>query len=158
MYRKIMVAMDGSPSSKQALNEGLEVARLYGGHLDVVYVIDKSALLTLAGGYDLEALVAAMRRDGAAVLHSAEQAIEDASAAGDTKLIETRRIGEDIAGRLQRYVLENAIDLAVLGTHGRRGIERMLIGSVAERFLRGAICPVLFIRGEDPQPASTVIF
>ncbi|WP_347469674.1 universal stress protein [Burkholderia stagnalis] len=158
MYRKIMVAIDGSPSSMQALKEGLAVAKLCGGHLYVVYVIDQSALFTLAGGYDQEALVAAMRRDGAGVLRDAEQAIADASAAGDTALIETKRIGEDIAGRLQRYAQENTVDLAVLGTHGRRGIERMLIGSVAERFLRGAICPVLFTRGEDPQPAETVIF
>ncbi|WP_126284932.1 universal stress protein [Burkholderia stagnalis] len=158
MYRKIMVAMDGSPSSKQALKEGLKLAKLCGGHLYVVYVIDKSVLITLAGGYDLDALVAAMRRDGVAVLRSAEQAIAHASAASNTELIETKRIGEDIAERLQRYVLENAIDLAVLGTHGRRGIERMLIGSVAEHFLRAATCPVLFTRGEDLQQASTVIF
>ncbi|KVT41281.1 universal stress protein [Burkholderia ubonensis] len=157
MYRKIMVAVDGSASSARALGEGLKAAKLFGSQVSVVYVIDKASSLTYADRY-LNQLLAESRHHGIAVLHEAEQAIAEAGVKGDTELVETETIGEDVAERLHRYVQEHAIDLAVLGTHGRRGIRRMVIGSVAERFLRSASCPVLLAHGQDVQQESTIIF
>ncbi|MBR7963154.1 universal stress protein [Burkholderia vietnamiensis] len=155
MYEKIMVAVDGSASSKQALAEALKVARATGAHVSAVYVVDKSVLFTYAGRFDPHALVEEIRDDGRKVLLEAERTIAQAGAKGEGELVETESIGEDVAERLQRYVTESAIDLAVVGTHGRRGIQRVLLGSVAERFLRGSSCPVLLIRGNDSAvPAS----
>ncbi|MBN3791064.1 universal stress protein [Burkholderia sp. Ac-20353] len=154
MYKKIMVAVDGSTSSKQALDEALKLAKGSDAQIVAVYVVDQSALFTYAGRVDPHTLLEELRRDGAAVLHDVEQIIASAAVSGETELIGTDDIGEDIAERLQRYVGENAIDLAVVGTHGRRGIRRMVIGSVAERFVRGSNCPVLLVRSEDVPAAA----
>ncbi|MCA8024659.1 universal stress protein [Burkholderia cepacia] len=153
MYTNIMVAVDGSPSSKLALDEGLKVARSYGARLFAVFVVDRSLLVTYAGRMDPDALLDEVRRDGAAVLRSAERAISRAAVNGDTEIVETEA-GQNVAERLQRYVVEHSIDLAVIGTHGRRGVRRLFLGSVAERFLRGSSCPVLLVRAGDAAPAA----
>ncbi|MDG0065998.1 universal stress protein [Burkholderia sp. IO2] len=155
MYEKIMVAVDGSASSKQALAEAVKVALAGDAHVSVVYVVDKSVLFTYVGRVDPHALVEEIRDDGRKVLREAEQIIALAGAKGEGELVETESIGEDIAERLQRYVKEHGIDLAVVGTHGRRGIRRVLLGSVAERFVRGSKCPVLLIRGDDAGEPAT---
>ncbi|HDR9474731.1 universal stress protein [Burkholderia multivorans] len=154
MYNTIMVAFDGSASSKHALDEALKIAKANGAQVAVVYVVDRSALFAYAGRFDPQALVDELRRDGIDALRAAEHAIRQASVNGDTELVETDGLGEDVAARLQRYANEHDVDLAVVGTHGRRGIQRMLLGSVAERFVRRACCPVLLIRGERA-PASS---
>ncbi|RQT62154.1 universal stress protein [Burkholderia cepacia] len=153
MYTNIMVAVDGSPSSKLALDEGLKVARSYGARLFAVFVVDRSLLVTYAGRMDPDALLDEVRRDGAAVLRSTERAISHAAVNGDTEIVETEP-GQNVAERLQRYVVEHSIDLAVIGTHGRRGVRRLFLGSVAERFLRGSSCPVLLVRAGDAAPAA----
>ncbi|WP_176314759.1 universal stress protein [Burkholderia vietnamiensis] len=149
MYKKIMVAVDGSASSKQALAEALKMAKAGGGNVSIVYVVDKSVLFTYAGRFDPNALIEEIRTEGTRVLREAEQTVAAAGAQGEGELVETESIGEDVAERLQRYVKDHGIELAVVGTHGRRGFRRMLLGSVAERFLRGSNCPVLLIRGDD---------
>ncbi|AXF24034.1 universal stress protein [Burkholderia pyrrocinia] len=148
MYTKIMVAVDGSGSSKQALDEGVKLARMCGARLFAVFVVDKSILITYAGRMDPDALIDEVRRDGVAVLRAAERSISRAAVNGDTEIVETD-LGQDIADRLHRYVVDRSIDLAVIGTHGRRGVRRLVLGSVAERFLRGSSCPVLLVRGDD---------
>lgn len=153
MYKNIMVAVDGSPSSNRALEEGLKVARSCAARLFAVFVVDKSLLITYAGRMAPNALLDEVRRDGAAVLRSAERAISHAAVNGETEIIETD-LGQDIAERLQRYVADRSIDLAVVGTHGRRGVRRLFLGSVAERFLRGSSCPVLLVRDNDASSAA----
>lgn len=153
MYTNIMVALDGSASSRQALDEGLKMARLYQARLFAVFVVDKSILLSYAGRLDPNALIEEVRHDGVTVLRDAERAIARAGVNGDTEIVETE-LGQDVAERLQRHVAEHAIDLAVLGTHGRRGIRRVMLGSVAERFLRTSSCPVLLVRGDDATRAA----
>ncbi|RKU05275.1 universal stress protein [Burkholderia sp. Nafp2/4-1b] len=148
MYTNIMVAVDGSPSSNQALDEAVKMAKSCGARLFAVFVVDKSLLITYAGRLDPDALLDEVRRDGAAVLRSAERTISHAAVNGDTEILETD-LGQDIAERLQRVVVDHSIDLAVIGTHGRRGVRRLLLGSVAERFLRGSRCPVLLVRSND---------
>ncbi|WP_269505959.1 universal stress protein [Burkholderia sp. IMCC1007] len=157
MYEKIMVAVDGSASSKQALAEAVKLALAGDTHVSVVYVVDKSVLFTYAGRFDPHALVEEIRGDGIKVLREAEQIVALAGAKGEAELVETESLGEDIAERLQRYVKERGIDLAVVGTHGRRGLRRVLLGSVAERFLRGSTCPVLLIRGDDADVAAAAV-
>ncbi|WP_310709250.1 universal stress protein, partial [Burkholderia multivorans] len=112
--------------SKHALDEALKIAKANGAQVAVVYVVDRSALFAYAGRFDQQALVDELRRDGIDALREAEHAIRQASVNGDTELVETDGLGEDVAARLQRYANEHDVDLAVVGTHGRRGIQRML--------------------------------
>ncbi|SOT41406.1 universal stress protein [Burkholderia cenocepacia] len=148
MYTKIMVAMDGKPSSKQALVEGIKLARLCGADLFVVFVVDRSTLFAYGGRMEPEELLDDIRHYGESVLGDAIQSISSASVRGEKEIIETD-VGQDVPERLQRYVVDNSIDLAVIGTHGRRGVQRLVLGSVAERFLRGSTCPVLLVRDNE---------
>ncbi|KVT61818.1 universal stress protein [Burkholderia ubonensis] len=158
MYTKIMVAVDGSASSKRALEEGLKIARLCGARLFAVHVVDRALLPAYAGRADPNALIEGIRRDGVAVLRDVERTIAHAAVNGDTELLETDSVGEDVAECLQRYVVEHAIDLAVAGTHGRRGVRRAILGSCAERFVRESSCPVLLVRGDDaPRAAAEAV-
>ncbi|WP_257251924.1 universal stress protein [Burkholderia cepacia] len=154
MYTKIMVAMDGKPSSKQALVEGIKLARLCGADLFVVFVVDRSTLFAYGGRMEPDELLDDIRHYGESVLGDAIRSISSASVRGEKEIIETD-VGQDIPERLQRYVIDNSIDLAVIGTHGRRGVRRLVLGSVAERFLRGSTCPVLLVRGNDVARATS---
>ncbi|RQZ64598.1 universal stress protein [Burkholderia cepacia] len=154
MYTKIMVAMDGKPSSKQALVEGIKLARLCGADLFVVFVVDRSTLFAYGGRMEPEELLDDIRHYGESVLGDAIRSISSASVRGEKEIIETD-VGQGIPERLQRYIIDNSIDLAVIGTHGRRGVRRLVLGSVAERFLRGSTCPVLLVRGNDVACATS---
>jgi nucleotide-binding universal stress UspA family protein len=76
---------------------------------------------------------------------------------GPTRMVETELMtGEDIAHRIQRAAQEFNADLVVLGTHGRRGVRRLMLGSVAEHILRIATCPVLLISRHCPSPSANL--
>ncbi|MFP3615433.1 universal stress protein, partial [Paraburkholderia sp. SIMBA_050] len=80
MYKKIMVAVDGSASSKQALAEAVKMAVAADTHVSVVYVVDKSVLFTYAGRFDPHALIEEIRTEGTRVLREAEQTVAAAGA------------------------------------------------------------------------------
>jgi len=147
MYQKILVALDGSDTSVEALDEALRMASVTKGSLHVVCVVDQAPFLPYAGYYDPEALIDAARKDSAKVLEKARDAITQMGLTGDTELAETESIGDDVPNCLKRAADRCGADLVVMGTHGRRGLRRMVLGSVAERFLRIATVPVLMVRG-----------
>ncbi|WDD92228.1 universal stress protein [Burkholderia sp. FERM BP-3421] len=148
MYKKIMVALDGSEVAQRGLREAIRLAVATGGRLDAVYIVDRSALFSYASHFDPDALLAASRDEGVRVLGEAERAMREAGVAGEGLLLETDLLDEEIAERIARGAQELDADLVVLGTHGRRGVKRAVLGSVAERFLRVSACPVLMVRGE----------
>ncbi|HTH60529.1 MAG TPA: universal stress protein [Paraburkholderia sp.] len=150
MYSKILVAMDGSDTSVEALDEALRMASVTGGSLHVVCVVDQAPYLPYAGYYDPSALLDAARQDGAKVLEKAKSAIAQTGLAGDVELTETESLSDDVPNCLKRCADRFGADLVVMGTHGRRGLRRMVLGSVAERFLRLSSVPVLMVRGSGP--------
>lgn len=155
MYRNIMLAVDGSSSSKRAVEEAVRIASLAHATIHAVYVIDKSALFNYGGYYDPQALLDALREDGRRALGQVRDALGAAGVSGDEELVETESMADDVATCLQRYVDGHAIDLVVMGTHGRRGVPRLVLGSVSERFLRFSTCPVMLVRGgPEPEAAS----
>lgn len=148
MYENIVVALDGSGASKYALSEAIQLTRLARGKLTAVYVLDQSAAFTYAGACDPHLLTDAARQVGQSLLDGALAQMRELNVAGEAEIVETQGIAEDIAGALIRCVQRRGADLLVMGTHGRRGLRRMVIGSVAERCVRLATCPVLLIREE----------
>ncbi|MFP3588025.1 universal stress protein [Paraburkholderia sp. SIMBA_055] len=146
MYAHIMVALDGSDAAKRALSEAIQLTKLSRGRLTAVYVLDQSAAFTYAGACDPHLLSGAARQVGTTLLDGAQKQMREMDVVGDTEIVETQGIAEDIAGTLLRFVQWSGADLVVMGTHGRRGLRRMVIGSVAERFVRHATCPVLLVR------------
>lgn len=148
-----MLAVDGSSSSKRAIEEAVRIASLARATVHAVYVVDKSALFNYGGYYDPQALLEALRSDGRDSLGQVQAALGAAGVAGEEEMIETESMADDVAACLQRYVERRGVDLVVMGTHGRRGVPRLVLGSVSERFLRFSTCPVMLVRG-DQEPAS----
>jgi len=155
MYRNIMLAVDGSASSKRAIEEALRIAALAHATVHAVYVVDKSALFNYGGYYDPQALLDALRGDGRSALGQVRSALVAGGVQGDEEIVETESMADDVATCLQRHAEKIGADLVVMGTHGRRGVPRLVLGSVSERFLRFSTCPVMLVRGEagSEQPA-----
>jgi nucleotide-binding universal stress UspA family protein len=153
MYQQILVALDGSSFSKRALKEAVNLAALTKGVVHPVYVVDKTPLFSYAGYYDPMTLVDALRQDGRTVLDEAEQTCVDAEVPCRAELIESDSLSDDVASIVLRHAEQIHADLLVMGTHGRRGVQRLVIGSVAERVLRFSRCPVLLMRMQSEQEA-----
>jgi nucleotide-binding universal stress UspA family protein len=156
MYQTILVAFDGSSSSKLALKEAVSLAALMKAVVHPLYVLDKTPLFSYAGHYDPLTLVEALRKDGESLLEEAQQACAAAGVTCHPDLVESNDPSDDVADVILRHAEQIHTDLLVMGTHGRRGVQRLVIGSVAERALRFSRCPVLLIREEGKQESSTV--
>jgi len=138
MYERILIALDGSETSKRALAEALRMAQLTGARLCVAHVIDAVEPFGMGLTYVPKKLLEAARAD--------------AKAAGvicETELLEVQDVTDSVASCLHRCASRIGAQLVVLGTHGRRGVRRTWLGSVAEEFVRGAECPVLLVRGNS---------
>jgi len=96
-------------------------------------------------GFDPSIIRDAFEEEGKRIASDAGARIAKRSAKGVPRAVEVTPPGEDVAHRINQTADEWHADLIVMGTHGRRGFRRMVLGSVAERVLRGAACPVLMI-------------
>jgi nucleotide-binding universal stress UspA family protein len=142
MYKRILVPVDGSETSTRAVAAALQMARENGGRIRLVHALDELAYLS---GYEYSAdLLKAARDQGSRVLEDAQVMAKAADVPADGKLVETagRRLGELVAEEARNW----EADLVVVGTHGRRGMSRILLGSGAEQVLRLAPVPVLAVR------------
>jgi nucleotide-binding universal stress UspA family protein len=148
MYRKILVAVDGSRSSKRAVEEATRLAKLTHAHVRSVYVIDLAPSFPYTCYYDMAKLQEAFTHYGQESLDEAKHTLEKYGIDTDSELVRTESMSEDVATCLQRYVLKYQPDLVILGTHGHRGVRRAILGSVAEQFLRFSTGPVMLVR--DP--------
>ena len=148
MYQRILVPVDGSSTSGKGLTEAISIARMTGGRIRLLHVVD--ALPAAIGadsfaGYSAEVLPL-LREGGHAVLEQSRKLVEAVGVPVDTVMREV------VGGRVSDLIVDEAAawsaNLIVLGTHGRRGVRRLLLGSDAEQVLRTATVPVLLVRGE----------
>lgn len=148
MHKRIFVAIDSSTTAQKALNEAISLAKALGARLCIAHAADEGPLtqhgMGLGTYIDIDKVKDEMRESGNALL---DQAMAKASAAGypaERLLIEStqRRVAEMIADAATQW---NA-DLIVVGTHGRRGFERLLVGSVAENLVRIATTSLMLVR------------
>ncbi len=146
MFKRILVAVDGSTTSDQALQEAIRLAKEQQAQLRVVHVVDLIILSWPELG-DITAIQEAFRQSGRVVLAKAEAALRAAGVTAETKLIEAETLGQRVADAIAAEAESWPADLIVIGTHGRRGLDRLLLGSVAEGVTRVASKPVLLIRG-----------
>jgi nucleotide-binding universal stress UspA family protein len=148
MYSKILVPIDGSAPSKLALDEAIKLAHSLKASIRLLHVVDIWSLLTseaTAASYDT--LFEMMRRDGAQLLQDAAATVSRVVINVETNLVEAPdvQVGECIVRKAREY----AADLIVCGTHGRRGVRRLLMGSDAEYIVRHSPVPVLLVRTPD---------
>lgn len=144
MFRRVMVAIDGSSTSRLALREAIKLAKDQQSDLRIVLVVDVVTLAAEALPYDLGE---EERRAGDLVLQKAAAAARKAGIEAQTVRLEVRSVQDRIADEISRNAKSWRADLIVIGTHGRRGLSRLLIGSVAESLIRIAPARVLLIRG-----------
>jgi len=151
MYEKILVAVDGSPTSLRGLNEAIKVAKAMHGQLMLVHVVNE---LVIAAEYVpsvyYEPILVSLRDSGAQVLEQAMSIARRGDVPCDRKLIET--LGGRAADEIVKQAKEWSADLIVLGTHGRRGLRRLAMGSDAELVLRQSPVPVLMCRDRPEGP------
>jgi nucleotide-binding universal stress UspA family protein len=148
MYQRILVPIDGSSTANRGVDEAIRLARLAGAKVRLLHVLDELIFVTgfETGATYINDLLPKLKEGGEAILEDARRRVEAAGVPVETHLMEC------LGSRTSDIVVEQAnawkADLIVLGTHGRRGIGRWVLGSDAEQILRSAKVPVLLVRGE----------
>ena len=155
MYQRILVPFDGSPTSVCGLDEAIRLAALTHASLRLVHMLDDLLYVT---GFETYAAYAGdvipfMRDAGEKILQQGRARAEKAGVSVETLLL------EGVAPRLSDLVADQVkawkADLIVIGTHGRRGVGRLLLGSDAEQIVRAATVPVLLVRAPETSDAVT---
>lgn len=146
MYQRILVPVDGSDTSRAALQEAIKLAQQLGSRLKLVHVIENARVFDAEGMVDYTTLRDIATKSGEQVLARAREMAHQAGVQTETALLESdgNRNENVIVAEAKQWLAE----LIVIGTHGRSGISRLLFGSVAEGVVRGATMPVLLIRGD----------
>ena len=147
MFKRILVAVDGSHTSELALQEAIKLAGEVRAQLRIVHVVDNVNLNLSAEFPNPSEIWDAMIKGGQAILHKAGAAATAAGIAVESGLIEIDTLGHRIPEMIAADADAWPADLIVIGTHGRRGLSHLLLGSVAEGVVRVATKPVLLIRG-----------
>jgi nucleotide-binding universal stress UspA family protein len=155
MYERILVAIDGSATSDLALREAIELAKNQNAMLRLVHVVDVTppAYMTaetasaVAIHFPLAEYQKALQEAGETLLTTRATTAREAGVNVDTKLITVGMLGERIYEAIEEQSKQWPANLIVVGTEGRRGFQRLIIGSVAEGLVRISTKPVLLIRG-----------
>ena len=145
MYKKILVPLDGSRTSKQGLEEAIGLARHHKAQLRLIHVVDVFVVTpTLEGGSYVDDIQETFRASGKRLLARAAALAHKRGLKADTVMFET------IGGRAADVIIAQAkkwrADIIVIGTHGRRGLNRLVMGSDAEQVIRSSPVPVLTVR------------
>lgn len=145
MYKKILCPVDGSQTSNCGMNEAIRIAKDQNAELRFIHVLDLYfPILDASGDLNIIFIDDVLRRNGKQVLKKAEEAAYKAGVMTDSKGIEamSSRVSEFIIAEAEEW----SADLIVMGTHGLRGIERLVLGSDAETVIRTSPVPVLLVR------------
>lgn len=145
MYKKIICPIDGSPTSDCGMVEAIHLAKDQNAKLLFLHVIDTYfPILDVTGDLNVVYIAETLRNNGKKVLNKAENLAQAEGVTAESKMVEA------LGGRVSKFVLSQAddwsADLIVMGTHGLRGIERLVIGSDAETVVRKTPVPVLLVR------------
>jgi nucleotide-binding universal stress UspA family protein len=142
-YRNIVIATDGSENSKRAISYGIEIAKLSGATVHALYVVDTVYFSSIPMDAGWETMYETLRGEG-------EKAISEVKELGEIAGIEVREVlleGHP-SNEIINFADNNNADLIVVGTLGKTGLDRFLMGSVAEKVVRGSKVPVLVVRSE----------
>jgi nucleotide-binding universal stress UspA family protein len=147
MFDKILVPVDGSETSNRGLAQAIKMAGTLGSDLYVVHIVNEFVFDYTGGSAQyVTDLMESMRGKGRTVLAAAVAEARKYGVQARAELLET------FGGRASEVILRHATqigaELIVMGTHGRRGLRRLALGSDAEGVVRNAGIPVLLVRGE----------
>lgn len=140
-FKKIMIATDGSVCSSMAANDGIELARLSRGKVYAVYVVSMEYFSSMAVDFDWERIHEALEKEGIEAVNYVKETGELEGVIVEPVLLEGNPTDE-----LIRYAEENKMDIIIMGTLGRTGIKRLLLGSVAGNVVRHSKVPVMVVK------------
>lgn len=146
MYQTILVAIDGSACADRALDEAIRLASLCEATLEIVHVVDNSYLKYDMGYGNLADLRPDLVEGGRKLLANAEARTHAGQVVCRTQLVDEILALGDIAMAIDAAAQRTHADLVVVGTHGRRGVRRLVMGSVAEGVVCRSKVPVLLVR------------
>ena len=145
MYKRILVPTDGSDTSTLGLREAIKLAKDQKAQIRIMHVVDEMVIAS-PDLYTVmpDNLIADLREAGQSILASSQAMVQEAGITVDTQLIEAfgSRAGEHVVKVAQDW----PADLIVCGTHGRRGLRRIVLGSDAEYIVRRSPVPILLVR------------
>lgn len=141
-YKRVLIPTDGSPEAETALTHAVELASRYGATLHAISVVDVSHFKGI--DVDTSVIVDGFEDDAQKAVSRVVDAAETAGVPVQTTIVRGH-VAETILG----FVDDHDIDLVVVGTRGEHGLERFLLGSVAERLVRHASVPVLTVRSDE---------
>lgn len=148
MFKRILVAVDGSATAELALQEAIKLAKDLNAELRLVHVVD---VININLGADFPyppGISEAIAKTGQEILNKAGIVARYDEVPVETQLIEMDSLGQRIPEVIAADAEAWPADLIVIGTHGRRGLSHLFLGSVAEGVMRAATKPVLLIRGK----------
>lgn len=145
MYKKILVPLDGSGTSQRGLNEAIRLAVHHKSKLRLVHIVDMFvATPPLEASRHVDEFQKSFRASGAQLLKKAQALARRRGLQADTAMYEM--VGGRAAGIVVAEAKKWRADLIVIGTHGRRGLSRLVMGSDAEQIVRSSPVPVLTVR------------
>jgi nucleotide-binding universal stress UspA family protein len=139
LFKKILIATDGSKYSLGATGKALEIARFHGAKVFALYVIDTRALITGNGIPAPNNMYQILEDEG-------KRAVSQVKEMAGGLPVETFVLAGHPSQTIVQFAKDNGIDLIVTGTLGKSGIEELLLGSVADKVIRTAPCPVLVVK------------
>ncbi len=142
MFKEILLPTDGSKGVERAVRCAAAVARKFEARVHVLFVVEPPRFPDFGSGVALTGVLEALEEAGRQIVRETAQTLREA---GVPDVVEVLREGHP-AEEIVKYAEEAGIDLIVMGTHGRRGLDRILLGSVAEEVVRTAEVPVMTVR------------
>jgi nucleotide-binding universal stress UspA family protein len=152
-FHRILVPTDFSADAEHALHAGSELSRIYGAPLTLIHVYDPT-VPAVPDGYmmHLPARMPIIYEDLERRLAQAQESAREAGAIS----VKAQLLEGLTATEIVRFANDGEYDLIVMGTHGRKGVARVLLGSVAARVVQTAACAVLTVKRPDLPPEATV--
>jgi nucleotide-binding universal stress UspA family protein len=143
-YRNIVIATDGSENTENAISHGIEIAKLTGANVFALHVVNTSPIISDNWTISRENIYEILRSEG-------EKAVSEVKKLGEASGVKIKEIILDgyPGNGIIDFAENNNIDLIVMGTLGKTGLDRLLIGSVAEKVARGSKVPVMVVRGKS---------
>jgi nucleotide-binding universal stress UspA family protein len=141
IFKKILIATDGSVKNQPAVTKGLELAREFGSIIYAIYVIDETPFTSSQPEILTGEVYMKLKDEGG-------KAVEQVKRIANGVKVETLVLSGRPAHVITEFAVKNNVDLIIVGSQGKSGLERLLLGSVAESIIRMADCMVLVVKSK----------
>jgi nucleotide-binding universal stress UspA family protein len=146
LYKNIFIATDGSKQNERAVMHSIELAKMSGAKLYAGYVVDTAAFASIPMDAGWEMMYELLEKEANGATETVEELAKKEGVTVETVVLEGNPSHEII-----EFADNNNIDLIVMGTLGKTGFDRFLLGSVAEKVTRNSKVPVIVVRGESEE-------